>query len=432
MNGAALGELSAAIVSAFDQQELEELVRITFSERLYDEYVPRGLRDGDAVFKLLEALERRGTTLLLLRAVLRARPCRNDVRSVITRVHPDVLEKPRDTGTEVDIVLGGLQTLRARLGDNAVADLLRSSRRDLEGLSEGFDTLRSYKDLHDGLHQLQLLQYGQLTENVKRLRTDPLASDALNTIVSQLQAIGDGARGAADLLPNTPESRGLEMKWINEFQAIVKDFDTAVAELDDVSAAKGVRSLGKIIRIQPFRIDGILTAKAEALPLARLIDTIESVNKGVDSADPAAKSLKSAASALQNLSPQFKGLVTEHNRWQQIQNELWGADQAIEQRWPEAIDDFNDYFSKAQSLVNILRALYPDADWSKAAGTFGDQLQQELVRDVQKARGAYGRYRQVIIRHFYQIDVSLKSQCAEILRIGKVLRFVLSEVPNAQ
>src|SRR5215471_2183538 len=61
VDGKDLDELASAIKDAFDADELDQLVRITFSEGLYQSYVGRDLSGQVLVFKLLEALERRGT-----------------------------------------------------------------------------------------------------------------------------------------------------------------------------------------------------------------------------------------------------------------------------------------------------------------------------------------------------------------------------------
>src|SRR6266516_942704 len=94
VDGEDLGRLATAIGNAFDADELDELVRITFSEGLYQSYVGRDLRDKVLVFKLLEALERRGTIVIFLRAVRRARPHRQDLIDLIGKLCPQTMNDP--------------------------------------------------------------------------------------------------------------------------------------------------------------------------------------------------------------------------------------------------------------------------------------------------------------------------------------------------
>src|SRR4030095_12230085 len=83
-----LGRLATAIGNAFNADELDQLVRITFSEGLYQSYVGRDLSDEVLVFKLLEALERRGTIVIFLRAVWLARPHKQDLIDLIEKLCP--------------------------------------------------------------------------------------------------------------------------------------------------------------------------------------------------------------------------------------------------------------------------------------------------------------------------------------------------------
>src|SRR4051794_40837314 len=77
LGGEAIGELSGLVESAFDRTELEFLLRVKISfdlQRELDTAVPY----GTLVFKLILALERRGSIVDFLRAVREARPRRQD------------------------------------------------------------------------------------------------------------------------------------------------------------------------------------------------------------------------------------------------------------------------------------------------------------------------------------------------------------------
>ena len=74
IGGVGIGVLTPEIAAAFDSFDLEELIRITFSVGLYEEYLAPNLTDRHLISKLLEALEKRGTTAIFLRAVRLARP----------------------------------------------------------------------------------------------------------------------------------------------------------------------------------------------------------------------------------------------------------------------------------------------------------------------------------------------------------------------
>jgi pimeloyl-ACP methyl ester carboxylesterase len=88
LTGEELDRLAAAIGNAFDADELDELVRITFGEGLYQSYVGRDLTDKVLIRILLEVLEHRGDTVIFLRAVRRARPHSQDLIDLIQNLSP--------------------------------------------------------------------------------------------------------------------------------------------------------------------------------------------------------------------------------------------------------------------------------------------------------------------------------------------------------
>src|SRR5438270_13867995 len=100
-----LGRLATEIRNAFVADELEELVRVTFSEGLYQSYVGRDLTDEVLVFRLLEALERRGTIVIFLRAVRRARPHRQGLIDLIGSLCPQATTDPPPARAPIGTVI---------------------------------------------------------------------------------------------------------------------------------------------------------------------------------------------------------------------------------------------------------------------------------------------------------------------------------------
>ncbi len=336
VDGAGIGVLSPLITDAFVAEELEELVRFTFSQGLYEEYVPEGLSGGHLVFTLLNALGRRGTTVIFLRAVRTARSGRPELVAAIARLCPAAANNAPSAKQQVASVLAGLETLKTHAADAAIAGPLRLSRDQLGGLAAGFDRLKSYKALHDCLQQIQIRQYRQLVDDVKRLRTDPLVSVTLDNQLLQLDILSDAAVEGAGGLPDTPLERRLEMRWIRILKTSLIQLREAVAAFDDRAATLAVTSIRDLIRKEPFRVNGLLTATAEGLPLGDLIETIGSVCNAIAANDPSRAKLDVAHQALQNLYPRLRGQVAEHDRWQDVENELWSADQAMDQQSRES------------------------------------------------------------------------------------------------
>ena len=451
LDGAALGRLRDLIVGAFDKYELEMLVKITLSEGLYDEFIPPGLPQEYAVFKLLEALERRGTTILLLRAVRRARLGNADIEQAIKQTYPEVLTLDEERSSEkemkevreatkrqIDVVVTGVKTMRDHLTNDAVRELVMTSRADLERLTANIKLLAAYKTLHDCLHKIQLSHYRSLTRHVKAFRTQPDVAGELENLVAQLKPLIQDAREAAESLPDTATSRARELDWVTRLDAAVALLGTAVENLQDRDALLAVRSLRTIIRVEPFNVNRELTLIAEALPLDRLIVTVEKVIGAVTANEAAfVDQLENAHDALENLMPQLKGRVAEHKRWQRVENEFWGAEEFLDHGTADAIEEFSLLWQTVKQLVQELRAIDPAANWAIEAGKFADNVDQDVPQDGHLAaltdkltavRTNYGRFRYRVLDHFYRVDKLLKSQCEEILRLGEPLQSLLREV----
>ena len=180
--------------------ELEQLVRMTFSEGLYQSYVGRHLTDKVLVFKLLEALERRGTIVIFLRAIRRARPHRQDLIDLIAKLCPQSMNDPPPAKAPIGTVITALQTLKDRIAQPDVAGPLRSSRDKLDELADGFGRLKAYKTLHDGLQTIQL---PLSTIDLDKVRDDPSTLLMLQNQALQFEIITRNISKGAQSLPDT-------------------------------------------------------------------------------------------------------------------------------------------------------------------------------------------------------------------------------------
>jgi hypothetical protein len=431
IEGAAIDSLITEILDAFDAQELNQAIRVEFGVSMYAEYVASDLAGRDLVFELLEAFRRRGTTAIFLRALRRRRPTKPSLISVIQELCPAAMGEPRSAKAEVRTVKTGLEELLARADDPIVKPALQSSSRNLEGLADGFVQLKAYKGLHDCLQVIQLKQYRLLISDLKRLRDDPQASYTLDSQVRELENCSRTARASAELLPDTPRERRMEIKLIvDPLETAVKDLDMAIKNLDDRSAGSSARAIRGLIRMQPVRVNAILTATAEDLPLDSLIAAFQDVRARLGNGNPARANIDNALQSLQNLLPRLRGAVAEHDRWQSIENELWAADQSMEQGPEPQVEEFKANWGRARPLIEVLQSRDPEADWVKNSKKFADEVDVALPADITRARINYGRFRNEALLQFSRVDGVLSALCAEIVELGKPLRDLLKKVPD--
>jgi hypothetical protein len=434
VGGEDLGRLAAAIGNAFVADELDELVRITFSEGLYQSYVGRDLTDQVLILRLLEALERRGTIVIFLRAVRRARPHRQDLIDLIGKLCPQSMNDPPPAKAPIGTVITALQTLKDRIAQPDVAGPLRSSRDKLDELADGFGRLKAYKTLHDGLQTIQL--------QVRTIDLDKARDDPSTLLMLQNQALqidittGTISKGAQSL--GTALARRMEMRMVvDPLMQATRQLRDAISNLDYPSAALALNAIRGLLRREPSRISGQLTATAENLPINLLIEAIEQIIKKLDEQDPAMDVLRSALQGLHELLPRLQGQVSEHDMWQSIENELAAADQDVDRGSLDAIQDFQLHWTAVKLGITPLWHANPQAPWVIKSQKFWDEF-ETIFQDgtdassrANQLRQRYNTFRFEALTQFYRVDNALDTLCGEIVEIGKPLNALLREIPNA-
>ncbi len=435
VGGEDLGRLAAAIGNAFVADELEELVRMTFSESLYQSYVGRDLTDKVLILRLLEALERQGTTVIFLRAIRRARPHKPDLIDLIHKLCPQSMNDPPPAKAPIGSVITALQTLKDRVAEPDVAGPLRSSRDKLNELVDGFERLKAYKTLHDGLQTIQVPLY---TINLNKAREDPSTLFMLQNQALQFDMVTGNISKGAQLLPDTALARRMEMKMVvDPLTQAVNQLRDAISDLDYPSAALALNTIRGLLRREPSRINGQLTATAENLPINLLIQAIERIIQKLNEKDPTMEVLRNALRGLHELLPRLQGQVSEHDMWQNIENELAAADQDVDRGSPEAMQDFQLHWKAVKLRIAPLWLANPQATWVIKSQKFWDEF-EIIVRaaldasvNTDQLRQRYGFFRREVLAQFYKVDSALNTLCSEIIEIGKPLNALLKEIPNA-
>jgi hypothetical protein len=245
------------------------------------------------------------------------------------------------------------------------------------------------------------------------------------------------SRGAQSL-PDTALARRMEMKMVvDPLTQALHQLRDAISDLDYPSAAFALNTIRGLLRVQAPRINALLTATAENLPIDQLIEAIEQVIQKLDEQDPAVDMLRSALRGLHELFPRLKGLVLEHDIWQSIENELAAAEQDVDRGSLEAMQDFQFHWKVVKLKITPLWHAHPQAPWVTKSQKFLDAC-ETIFQDVADApsranqlRQRYSMFRLEALAQFYQVDNALDTLCGEIVEIVKPLNALLKEIPNA-
>jgi hypothetical protein len=421
LHGPAIEALTTSIEQAFTVEELEELVLFTFSEGLFTVYVPEGVTGHSTTMRLLLALERRGTVAIFLRAARTARPHKEALISIIKQYCPSAMLEAPPAGVRVDAVLEGLNRLSTLRTDPVVDSLINESQEKLRSLAGGLKRMRAYKILHDALHNIQVARYRQLVTDIRASRTDPTVTGGLNSQILGIRSFLKSAHLGAEMLADDAE-RGSALRWIGVLDKGTVDLESAVEELDDLTARRAVKLIGGVLREKPPDVNDKLRSAAENLPLGSLIDTVDHVAEH-PGLDPAQKSvLVPAMVALNAIWLQLRGKVTEHDQWQSVETQLWGADAIINDGPLKEVTDFEDYWIAAKSYLKVLWAADPVAAWVAKSGQSGADIDTAINKkppDTAAIEQTYGRFRFQTQRQFLEVDSALGQLCEQILRLSE-------------
>src|SRR5271169_6642053 len=188
------------------------------------------------------------------------------------------------------------------------------------------------------------------------------------------------------------------------------------------------RALRLLIRPESYRINSLLSATTDRLPLERLIPTVADVVKATAAQGSATAELREGLQSLQNLLPQLKGRVVEHNQWQDIEREFILTDEFTDQGTPDSIQDFQDAWPAMKQSVAALARTEPAAPWAVKSQTWATSIDANLAANIEKARTGFTVCRRTVQFHFFDVDRALRYQCEAVLAIRVPLKSLLSEV----
>lgn len=319
----------------------------------------------------------------------------------------------------------------ARLGLGALSDLMKVPA--VRGAAAGFlntfqiareqiGVLGKYKGLHDLLHTLHFHYYNPIVHEMKRFPDDDARSNledhelTLRGIIEGLQEIAGRAPFVAD-----------ETSWIRDLGRADEELRRALVDSDARRLKLANRLVGKVLAVQPSRINTRLNDAAKNLQLPNLVRemaTIRDELKGLDLDSERLLQFEEGVDALDGLSRSLSVLVNDHDRWQAVDNEL---------RWVEAILDLDtvDLEMAWPDLRAMAEPFYTSSgdDWSTKLRVAAEQLDHAIAaRDPVKIRARFRHFRRQAGDRFYRVDLALKNLCEEQRTIGEPLALILETI----
>ena len=402
-----------------DRFNLDELNNLIFDLGLNPEEIA-GETLSARVLDTLQTVRRQGKLLQLLREVHRLYP---ELTAANIQREGDTAPIPVITETEIATAEEGLRTVEEHLGLPLVRTAIISFGNDFATTQRELTRLYTLKRIHD-LFQTLEFQYSLLHNEQNRLKgqeTDFWESIFLTEPEIQV-VLGDLLLAAQN-----PELLAAETRWTQQVEQIQHHFRQAVEQNNDAALKTATDSLTRLLNRQPTRINVQLVAASRSLGLSRLATLMGTISEALAvSLEHAVDvpQLQAGVTALQNLEQQVLALASDHDAWQELDEELRQVEVSLGQDLAHIEDSW-------VILRQLGEALFFDQEeaWATELQSLIGQLDTALKnRLVVPFRRLFRRFSTLANRRFYWVDRQLLALGKELQQVGESLSGMVGRI----
>ncbi len=316
----------------------------------------------------------------------------------------------------------GLVALGDLLQEPEVRDAVVAFRIHFQRIRDRSGVVGGYKDVHDLLHALQLHCYDRLVQEAKRFPDDEVAVDNLGEHETTL-------RGTLEDLRRVEQRASLpagELSWIErDLEPVLATLHAALESLNPASLRRAISLLNRVLTVRPSEINTRLHDAARDLPLSELGRAMHTLHEQMRTLALDAERVQlfaAGAETLDRLGRTLAALVADHDRWQEVEQEL----RLAEETWDGTVDGLNDSWARVQEPLQPLLAGTVGELWSAPFRQQGPRLEAAIAaRDPERARRCFRGFRREAATRFHQVDVMLKDQCQELQAVAEPLAELL-------
>jgi hypothetical protein len=315
----------------------------------------------------------------------------------------------------------GLAALSELLQEEGVRQAVVAFSIHFTGAREQIEILSSLKDLHDLLHRLQLDCYEHMAQEALRFPGDEERTENLLAYQQNFQEILDELSELTRSGTFVNDEPKMILRDLNAVREILR---TALVTSDASALRDALRQIDHVLTLRLPRINMRLNNAARTLNLPGLVATLETVCRKLGELDlrhEQVTQFEEGVAALSRLSKLLTNLVSDHDQWQIVEQEL----RQIEGDLARSLDELESSWPRLKLQIEPLYAEIVD-DWALTLKTYGEKLEKTLVNhDPVKARYHFRSYRRLAARRFFRVDYNLKQQCHELRQVGEPLAAVL-------
>lgn len=336
---------------------------------------------------------------------------------VKTLLREELRRFQKDYGTTIGV---GLNALSGLLQNPEIHDSVVTFRADFRAAREKIDIVAKLKDLHDLLHNVEVVCYEPIVKEAKHFPEDEIAVRDCAVHHMRLQDYVLGIQAVCHQVDHSVSTA----QWPSDLKTVEKVLGEAIAELDSQKLRQAISKLKRLIAHQPSRLNTQLNQAARNLQLSELIESMLFIQRKVAQLCQETDKIRDfseSITALTDLANRLAVLVVSHDYWQAIDIDLRLIETTIgydvmelEIAWPDLKARVKPFFDEYQD------------DWTTWFQTHTQNLDAALKEhNPARIRSCFHLYRSQALSRFYRVDTNLKLLFDELSKVGQHLSGVL-------
>jgi hypothetical protein len=312
------------------------------------------------------------------------------------------------------------RALKELLRDPEISAKLQAFRHGFEGADRRIHTVGDYKDVHDRLHNLQLLCYSPILsarrdfpqgETSNQLRLD---SRKLKTLIRQLRVIV--VRPALD---------ASDFPWIEEtLEPARLALDAAIEQSSSAKLEAAIEMLADLMQLQPSIINSLLLKSVRDIDLLQLHSRLEQVAIKLQELGAEPTQLlrfQRGVTQLDVLDKELKAQMKDHRAWQAVENNV----RLVEASLNVNIEELEKSWKTLKTKLAAVCEGVTD-DWSVEIEDSRDLLDEAITaRRYSSIFLFFTNLQTLASDRFYNVDKKMKELCEQLRPLGSELDAVL-------
>lgn len=339
---------------------------------------------------------------------------------IVAKADPSVIESQQQAQST-------LATLQALAGSNdAFRHALAAASEQFDAIAARVKLLMAYKGLHDFLHDIQVFRLPMIQATLPAGTPSGGWAAMLGRFVDELEFKLEQVRAdKVSMLVTGSRARQDEERWLEEFSEICRGFRSATKTETIDLGRDALFNLRRLIRHNMSRLNVRLYDAAGQLDIAGLVERLRSFAISLADDDSRAEHIREAATKLLVLQSEIDALLGEHDSWQQIDDRLWTAEEALLFGGDLALVNFAQLWPVVIERVTLIAGT-GTAEWyvraQQFANSFKDRCPLPVVPPITVV--ALDDFREFVNsarNQFFHVDSELKRRCSRLTQIAEPL-----------